>query len=125
MPLANFPQQSCAFENSCTCASAMLRLLGFHPDTASERYRHVFLFLSFCDRWRVLGAYGDHAPERHACSAVLALDLRLCRCHVRPVAGRDARRRASARVCWRGDGALSLRHLAVEYPACRTGAAVE
>src|SRR5438876_266113 len=69
----------------------MLRLLGFHPDTASERYMYVFLLLSFCDRWCVLGNHGDHTPERHACSTVLALDLRLCRCHVRPVAGGDGR----------------------------------
>src|SRR4030095_5074444 len=103
----------------------MLRLLGFHPDTASERYMHVFLFLSFCDCWCVLGDYGNHAQERHACGAVLTLDLRLCRCHVCPVAGRDARRCASARICWGGDGALSLRHLASEYPARHTAAAVE
>src|SRR5262245_28195178 len=103
----------------------MLRLLGFHPDTALERSMHVFLLLSFCDRWCILGDYGNHAQERHACSTVLALDLRLCRCHVRPVAGRDARRCASARVCRCGDGALSLRYLAGEYPACRTAAAVE
>src|SRR5438132_14422353 len=35
-----------------------------------EAGRYVFLFLSFCDRWRVLGDYGDHAQERHACGAV-------------------------------------------------------